>query len=185
MMLENYFTLGRFQHQRLDFKRWTPAVLSSHKTLFAVLWIVGFASVFIWQRNIVDGLLLFGRAQPRPVPRMRPVTFNLTDFGGVGDGVTVNTEAFERAISAISKLGKRGGAQLNVPAGNWLTAPFNLTSHMTLFLSEDAVILGIQDEKYWPLMPPLPSYGFGREHPGPRYGSLIHGQNLKDVVITG
>lgn len=42
-----------------------------------------------------------------------------------------------------------------------------------------------QDETYWPLMPPLPSYGYGREHPGPRYGSLIHGQNLKDVVITG
>jgi hypothetical protein len=31
----------------------------------------------------------------------------------------------------------------------------------------------------------LPSYGYGRERPGPRYGSLIHGQNLKDVVITG
>jgi hypothetical protein len=34
-------------------------------------------------------------------------------------------------------------------------------------------------------MPALPSYGYGREHPGPRYGSLIHGQNLRDVVITG
>ncbi|XP_019242332.1 PREDICTED: probable polygalacturonase [Nicotiana attenuata] len=34
-------------------------------------------------------------------------------------------------------------------------------------------------------MPPLPSYGYGREHIGPRYGSLIHGQNLRDVVITG
>lgn len=44
---------------------------------------------------------------------------------------------------------------------------------------------GKQDEKYWTLMPPLPSYGYGRERPGPRYGSLIHGQNLKDVVITG
>lgn len=43
----------------------------------------------------------------------------------------------------------------------------------------------LQDQKYWPLMPPLPSYGYGREHPGPRYGSLIHGQNLKDIVITG
>ncbi|CAA0827303.1 Pectin lyase-like superfamily protein [Striga hermonthica] len=42
-----------------------------------------------------------------------------------------------------------------------------------------------QDESYWPLMPPLPSYGYGRERPGPRYGSLIHGQNLRDVVITG
>lgn len=42
-----------------------------------------------------------------------------------------------------------------------------------------------QDESYWPLLPPLPSYGYGRERRGPRYGSLIHGQNLKDVVITG
>jgi len=47
------------------------------------------------------------------------------------------------------------------------------------------VPLAVQDEKKWPLMPPLPSYGYGREHPGPRYGSLIHGQNLKDIVITG
>lgn len=77
------------------------------------------------------------------MPKFRPVAFNLTDFGAVGDGVTVNTEAFENAIFAISKLGKRGGGQLNVPPGYWLTAPFNLTSHMTLFLAEDAVILGI------------------------------------------
>lgn len=31
----------------------------------------------------------------------------------------------------------------------------------------------------------LPSYGRGRELPGPRYGSLIHGQYLEDFVITG
>ncbi|XP_077230851.1 putative polygalacturonase [Tasmannia lanceolata] len=178
-------SFGRFHHNRPDLKRWIPTYLSSHKTLLTVLWIVGFASVFIWQKNIVDGLRIFRRCPPRPVPRIRPVAFNLTDFGGVGDGVTLNTEAFERAVAAIAKLRKKGGGQLNVQAGFWLTAPFNLTSHMTLFLAEDAVILGIQDEKYWPLMPPLPSYGYGREHPGPRYGSLIHGQNLKDVVITG
>ncbi|CAK7352382.1 unnamed protein product [Dovyalis caffra] len=177
---------SRFNYQRIELKRCLPAFLSSHKTLFTLLWIAAFASVFLWQRNAVGGgFSAFWRGPLRPMPKMRPVAFNLTDFGAVGDGVTVNTEAFERAISAISKLGRRGGGQLNVPPGRWLTAPFNLTSHMTLFLAEDAVILGIQDEKYWPLMPPLPSYGYGREHPGPRYGSLIHGQNLRDVVITG
>ncbi|TKY54401.1 polygalacturonase protein [Spatholobus suberectus] len=185
MMVETSTTLGRFHHQRLDLRRWVPAFLTSHKTLFTVLWIAAFASVFLWQRNIVGGFLVFGGAPARPLPKLRPAAFNLTDFGGVGDGVTLNTEAFERAVSAISRFGKKGGAQLNVPPGRWLTAPFNLTSHMTLFLAEDAVILGVDDEKYWPLMPPLPSYGYGREHPGPRYGSLIHGQNLKDVVITG
>ncbi|KAI5417046.1 hypothetical protein KIW84_041874, partial [Lathyrus oleraceus] len=44
-----------------------------------------------------------------------------------------------------------------------------------------AVILGIQDEKYWPLMPALPSCGYGKEGPGPRYSSLIHDQNPKDI----
>ncbi|CAK9159227.1 unnamed protein product [Ilex paraguariensis] len=134
----------RFHHHRLELKRWIPTFFSSHRTLFTVLWIVGFASVFLWQRNIVDGLSIFRRDFPvRSMPKLRPVAFNLTDFGGVGDGLTINTEAFERAVSAISRLGKKGGGQLNVPAGHWLTAPFNLTSHMTLFLAEDAVILGI------------------------------------------
>ncbi|GAY37633.1 hypothetical protein CUMW_030530 [Citrus unshiu] len=182
-------SLGRFHlHQnRPDLRRWVPAFLSSHKTLFTVLWLAAFASVFIWQRNAVVGGFLFLRwgVASRPIPRLRPAAFNLTDFGGVGDGVTLNTEAFQRAVYAISKLGKKGGGQLNVPPGRWLTAPFNLTSHMTLFLAEDAEILAIENEKYWPLMPPLPSYGYGREHPGPRFGSFIHGQNLKDVVITG
>ncbi|KAJ6856817.1 polygalacturonase [Populus alba x Populus x berolinensis] len=177
---------SRFNYQRLDLKRCVPAFLSSHKILFTLVWIAAFASVFLWQRNAVrGGFAAFWLGPVRPIPKLRPVAFNLTDFGGVGDGVTLNTEAFERAVSAISKLARRGGGQLNVPPGKWLTAPFNLTSHMTLFLAEDAVILGIQDEKYWPLMPPLPSYGYGREHPGPRYGSLIHGQNLRDIVITG
>ncbi|KAI3443532.1 hypothetical protein Pfo_000197 [Paulownia fortunei] len=172
-------------------RRWIPSAttfFTTHKTLLTALCLAFFFTIFYWQRDTAaaGGLLIFQRAFPlRQLPKLRPVAFNLTDFGGVGDGVTLNTAAFERAVMAISKLGKKGGGQLNVPAGNWLTAPFNLTSHMTLFLAEGAVILGIDDEKYWPLMPPLPSYGYGREHAGPRYGSLIHGQHLKDVVITG
>ncbi|GFP79448.1 probable polygalacturonase [Phtheirospermum japonicum] len=177
-------------------RRWIPSAFtfaSTQKILLIAFWMVFLFTVFYWQRDRDaapgSGLLVFRRALPPSpslqMPRLRPAAFNLTDFGGVGDGATLNTAAFESAIMAISKLGKNGGGQLNVPPGNWLTAPFNLTSHMTLFLAEDAVILGIDDEKHWPLMPPLPSYGYGREHPGPRYGSLIHGQNLKDVVITG
>lgn len=79
------------------------------------------------------------------MPRLRPVVFDLKDFGGVGDGFTLNTEAFERAVMSISTLEKNsGGGQLNVPPGRWLTAPFNLTSHMTLFLAEDSEILGVE-----------------------------------------
>lgn len=68
----------------------------------------------------------------------------LTDFGGVGDGKTSNTKAFQSAISNLSHYANDGGAMLVVPPGKWLTGSFNLTSHFTLFLQKDAVILGSQ-----------------------------------------
>lgn len=42
-----------------------------------------------------------------------------------------------------------------------------------------------QDPKEWPVIEPLPSYGRGRERLGGRHISLIHGNGLDDVVITG
>ncbi|KAJ3695775.1 hypothetical protein LUZ60_001152 [Juncus effusus] len=170
-------TNGRLHSHGPAPRRWVP-------TLLTALWALAFASVFIWQSSSVRSISIFRSISGAygPIPRLRNHVYNLTDFGGVGDGRTVNTAAFEKAVQAIQA---RGGGQLNVLPGVWLTAPFNLTSHMTLFLAEGAVILGIQDEYYWPLLPALPSYGYGREEKGPRYGSLIHGQNLKDVIITG
>ncbi|KAI4351654.1 hypothetical protein L6164_005990 [Bauhinia variegata] len=109
----------------------------------------------------------------------------LTDFGGVGDGKTSNTKVFEAAISNLSHYASDGGAQLVVPPGKWLTGSFNLTSHFTLFLHKDAVILASQDESEWPSLPVLPSYGKGRDAPDGRFSSLIFGTNLTDVVITG
>ncbi|KAM7273449.1 hypothetical protein ACFE04_028113 [Oxalis oulophora] len=109
----------------------------------------------------------------------------LTDFGGVGDGKTLNTKAFKYAIQNLSKLAVDGGAQLIVPPGKWLTGSINLTSHFTLFLHKDAVLLGSEEESEWPLLPALPSYGRGRDGPDGRFSSLIFGTNLTDVIVTG
>lgn len=68
----------------------------------------------------------------------------LTDFGGVGDGKTLNTKAFKSAIANLSQYASDGGAQLIVPPGKWLTGSFNLTSHFTLFLHKGAVLLASQ-----------------------------------------
>ncbi|KAM7276699.1 hypothetical protein ACFE04_018565 [Oxalis oulophora] len=111
---------------------------------------------------------------------------SITDFGGNGDGKTLNTEAFQKAITHLSQFGSdAGGSQLYVPPGKWLTGSFNLTSHFTLFLHKDATLLASQDENDWTLIEPLPSYGRGRDAPGGRYISLIFGTNLTDVIITG
>ncbi|XP_058076636.1 probable polygalacturonase isoform X2 [Magnolia sinica] len=115
----------------------------------------------------------------------RPHSVSILEFGAEGDGKTLNTLAFQNAIFYLRSFADKGGAQLYVPAGSWLTGSFNLISHLTLFLEKDAVILGTQDLSLWPVVEPLPSYGRGIELPGERYRSLINGHQLKDVVITG
>ncbi|KAI6707698.1 hypothetical protein NL676_010660 [Syzygium grande] len=110
---------------------------------------------------------------------------SVTEFGAVGDGKTLNTRAFAAAIAHLSRYSAVGGGLLYVPAGRWLTGTFNLTSHFTLYLHKQAVLLASQDVRDWPLSDPLPSYGHGREAPGGRYMSFIFGTNLTDVIITG
>ncbi|THU65098.1 hypothetical protein C4D60_Mb05t00070 [Musa balbisiana] len=119
----------------------------------------------------------------RSTPRPHSVT--ITEFGAVGDGVTLNTVAFQNAVFYVRSFADKGGAQLYVPKGRWLTGSFDLTSHLTLFLDKDAVIIGSQDASQWPPVEPLPSYGRGIDLPGERHRSLINGYNLIDVVITG
>lgn len=65
---------------------------------------------------------------------------SIKDFGAVGDGRTLNTNAFREAIYRIEHLRRRGGTLLYIPPGVYLTGPFNLTSHMTLYLARGAVI---------------------------------------------
>ncbi|KAK6158371.1 hypothetical protein DH2020_005685 [Rehmannia glutinosa] len=117
--------------------------------------------------------------------RYRNDKISITDFGGVGDGVTLNTKAFREAIYRIEHLRRRGGTLLYIPPGEYLTGPFNLTSRMTLYFAKGAVIKATTDTEHWPLIAPLPSYGRGRERPGGRYMSFIHGDGLHDVIITG
>lgn len=115
----------------------------------------------------------------------RPHSVSVSEFGALGDGKTLNTVAFQNAIFYLKSFADKGGAQLYVPKGRWLIGPITLTSRLTLFLEKDAFILGSQDYSRWDIVDPLPSYGRGIELPGQRYRSLISGQNLTDVVITG
>lgn len=74
----------------------------------------------------------------------RPHSVSITDFGAVGDGVILNTLAFQNAIFYLKSFADKGGAQLYVPKGRWLTGSFSLTSHLTLFLDKGAFIIGSQ-----------------------------------------
>ncbi|MGL4993733.1 MAG: glycoside hydrolase family 28 protein [Bacteroidales bacterium] len=63
---------------------------------------------------------------------------SVTDFGAKGDAVTLNTEAFAKAIKAVSAL---GGGTVEVPAGVWYTGPITFVSNLNLHLKDGAVIV--------------------------------------------
>ena len=74
---------------------------------------------------------------------------NLKDFGAVGDGKTLCTEAFAKAIDNLSG---KGGGRLIVPRGIWHTGPIVLKSNINLHLEKGAVILFAADESLYPLI---------------------------------
>ena len=82
-------------------------------------------------------------------PVIPAYTVNLKKFGALGDGVTLNTKAFEKAIAALEK---KGGGHLVVPAGVWFTGPIVLKSNIDLHLEVGAVIQFSGDESLYPVI---------------------------------
>jgi len=116
-------------------------------------------------------------------PQIPDRTFNLADFGAVGDGHTLNTAAFQKAIAAVKAA---GGGRLVVPAGVFVTAPFTLCSALDLHLAAGAVIKA--PETFAALGLPDPASFKTQAEVNAVYkvpDPLITGKNLHDVALTG
>ena len=74
---------------------------------------------------------------------------SLKDYGAVGDGIALNTEAFAKAIDDLSE---KGGGRLVVPAGVWFTGPITLKSNIDLHLEVGAVILFSGDDSLYSII---------------------------------
>ncbi len=68
-----------------------------------------------------------------PIPDV-PVVADLTDFGGVGDGVTDNTMAFRNAIDAAFENAHGEMGALYIPAGTYLVNDY-------IFMKYDGIVL--------------------------------------------
>ncbi len=116
---------------------------------------------------------------PKPMPLVvAPVIpdnwVNLTDFGAVGDGTQLNTEAFAKAISALSK---RGGGHLVVPAGVWLTGLISLKDNIDLHLDRHALIVFSPDKR--DLIPVKDGLADTKAKPG------LTASKRKNISVTG
>jgi polygalacturonase len=111
------------------------------------------------------------------LPVISQSAVNLADFGGVGDGRTLNTAAFEKAFTALAA---KGGGELVVPPGLWLTGPIQLRSHVNLHLERGALIRFSGDWKLYPLI--VIDLKGEKEVDST---SPISGVNLEEVALTG
>ena len=114
--------------------------------------------------------------------------YSVRAFGATGDGKTVDTAAINKAIDAAATA---GGGTVEFPAGTYLSFSIRLKSHITLHLDQGSTIvaataspeLGNYDTaepNEWGDKYQYQDYGHSHFH-----NSLIWGENLEDVAITG
>ena len=111
----------------------------------------------------------------RPDIPVRQVS--IEDFGGVGDGVFLNTEAFAEAIDVLSQA---GGGRLVVPTGVWLTGPITLKDNIDLHIRPDAVLLFSTDRDLYPIVETV-FEGLDTK----RCLAPINADGAKNIAITG
>jgi polygalacturonase len=84
-----------------------------------------------------------------PLPSFPDGRFPITDYGAVGDGHTLNTQAFAKAIAACAAA---GGGHVIIPAGFWLTGPIELQSNVDLHSERGALIQFTGDHTAYPMV---------------------------------
>lgn len=90
---------------------------------------------------------------------------DVTEYGMIGDGITLNTKAFQNAIDACAGS---GGGEVWVPAGSYVTGTILLRSHVELRLTRGTVILGSTDNP--------------NDYP---VRALIYAEDIEDAGISG
>jgi hypothetical protein len=107
---------------------------------------------------------------------------DVTSYGAVGDGVTQNIGAIR---TALADCGGAGGGVLRFPTGDFLGAPFNLTSNMVLDVR--GTLRGTTNLSLVPLMAPFPSMGgnITRDGHACRFAPLVGAFRARNITITG
>ncbi len=109
---------------------------------------------------------------------MKPVDYNVVDYGAVGDGATLDTVAIQQAVDACAAA---GGGRVVLPGGIFLSGPVFLKSHIEFHLSAGAVLRGSPNFQDYPDI----DFDMRGYHIWHWVASLLTGIGLRDIAITG
>lgn len=108
--------------------------------------------------------------------------FKITNYGAIGDGVRMNTEAFRKAIQDCQRA---GGGRVVVPTGKYLTGPIELISHMALIVEPGATVQASGKFADFGIPEPFPQTQEEMNRSRSQMKPLISGADLTDVAILG
>lgn len=102
---------------------------------------------------------------------------SVTEYGAVGDGKTLNTNAIQRALNIASA---RGGGEVLIPSGNFVSGSLVIGPGTTLRFARDAVLIGSDNIDGYPI---VNVRWEGRWRPGHR--ALLSANNADHIAIVG
>jgi polygalacturonase len=104
-------------------------------------------------------------------------TISIVKYGAKNDGITLNTNSINQAITACNQA---GGGVVVIPEGLWLTGPIELKSNVNLHLRKNALLQFTKDFDQYPI---VESNWEGL--PQMRNQSPIWAVNQQNIAITG
>lgn len=105
------------------------------------------------------------------LPRIQELSVDVRDYGAVGDGLTLCTDAIQKAIDEVSA---KGGGHVVIPAGIWLVTSLELKSCVDLHLDTNALIQQTFNKSMYKMQPD-----------GKRFFPCIYAYDAHDISVTG
>ena len=98
-----------------------------------------------------------------------PLIHNIESFGAMGDGVTMNTAAIQKAIDTCSEQ----GGEVYIPKGCFLFSTILLRDHVTIRLDAQAILRGSPNPNDYPADPVT------------KKRALIYASKVTNIAIVG
>ncbi|WP_321289687.1 glycosyl hydrolase family 28 protein [uncultured Sunxiuqinia sp.] len=103
--------------------------------------------------------------------------FVITDYGAIGDGETINTQAIQKTIDEAARS---GGGVVVIPEGRFLTGAIFFKPNTHLHVSESAILFGSDDISNFPKKPSRME-GQSIDY----FPAVVNAYNVDGFTITG